>query len=41
MEDADLGQMSMFAVIPHVISVLDYSRGFGHSDLVEVGESDL
>jgi PPOX class probable F420-dependent enzyme len=28
-------------IVPEVISVLDYTRGFGHADLVEVGERDL
>lgn len=41
MKDADLAEMAMFAVVPRVISVLDYSLGFGHSDLVEVRPSDL
>jgi len=26
--------VSVFRVAPHVISVLDYSKGFGHTDLV-------
>ncbi|WP_018952882.1 pyridoxamine 5'-phosphate oxidase family protein [Thioalkalivibrio sulfidiphilus] len=28
----------IFRVTPTVISVLDYSKGFGHTDLVEVGD---
>jgi hypothetical protein len=27
--------------VPHVISVLDYSRGFGHADLVRVEAAEL
>ena len=27
-------QISIFRVVPKVISVLDYSKGFGHTDLV-------
>jgi nitroimidazol reductase NimA-like FMN-containing flavoprotein (pyridoxamine 5'-phosphate oxidase superfamily) len=39
--ESDIKQMAMFAVIPRLVSVLDYSLAFGHSDLVEVGPSDL
>lgn len=28
------GQVSLFRIQPSVVSVLDYSRGFGHADLV-------
>jgi nitroimidazol reductase NimA-like FMN-containing flavoprotein (pyridoxamine 5'-phosphate oxidase superfamily) len=28
------GQVAVFRVTPEVISVLDYSKGFGHTDLV-------
>ena len=28
------GEVSLFRVVPVVISVLDYSKGFGHTDLV-------
>ena len=31
----------MLRITPTVISVLDYSRGFGHSDLVDVSERDV
>ena len=41
MNEADIAQMAIYAVVPRVISVLDYSLGFGHSDLVEVEPSDL
>lgn len=27
-------QVALFRVVPEVISVLDYSKGFGHTDLV-------
>jgi PPOX class probable F420-dependent enzyme len=30
----DPGEVSIFRVTPTVISVLDYSKGFGHTDLV-------
>jgi hypothetical protein len=39
--ETNLAEMAMFAVAPHVVSVLDYGLGFGHADLVEVGSSDL
>lgn len=35
------GAVAWFRVRPEVISVLDYSRGFGHTDLVEVTAKDL
>jgi hypothetical protein len=31
-----MSQMTAFRLVPKVISVLDYSQGFGHSDLVQV-----
>ena len=33
---AELEQIVLFRVTPEVISVLDYRKGFGHTDLVEV-----
>ena len=30
-------EIAVYRVLPKVISVLDYSKGFGHSDLVTVG----
>jgi PPOX class probable F420-dependent enzyme len=32
----DVARLIVFRVTPSVISVLDYSKGFGHSDLVTV-----
>jgi hypothetical protein len=29
-------EIAVYRVVPKVISVLDYSKGFGHSDLVTV-----
>jgi len=34
----DLSQVRVFRIRPDVISVLDYTKGFAHTDLVEVGE---
>jgi len=28
-------------ITPEIVSIIDYSRGFGHSDLVRVSESDM
>jgi nitroimidazol reductase NimA-like FMN-containing flavoprotein (pyridoxamine 5'-phosphate oxidase superfamily) len=36
MDQMDMSQMTAFRLVPKVISVLDYSQGFGHSDLVQV-----
>jgi len=33
---SDASEMTIFRVTPQVISLLDYSKGFGHTDLVEV-----
>lgn len=30
-----------FRFMPEVVSILDYAKGFGHSDLVKVTDSDL
>ena len=32
----DMGPLAMFCITPNVVSVLDYSKGFGHTDLLEV-----
>ena len=39
--EPDLAQVAVYRVEPTVISVLDYSRGFGHSDLVYMNEPAL
>ena len=36
----DFSAMRLFLVVPEVISVLDYRKGFGHSDLVRITEAD-
>jgi nitroimidazol reductase NimA-like FMN-containing flavoprotein (pyridoxamine 5'-phosphate oxidase superfamily) len=36
----DLAEIQFFMVVPEVISVLDYHKGFGHSDIVTVAEAD-
>jgi general stress protein 26 len=37
----DYSEIAVMRAIPEVISVLDYSKGFGHTDLVEVEPGDL
>jgi general stress protein 26 len=32
----DMEQLVVFRIIPEIISVLDYRKGFGHTDLVKV-----
>ena len=32
----DMDQLVVFRITPEIISVLDYRKGFGHTDLVEV-----
>nr|QQZ49361.1 hypothetical protein JKL49_20380 [Phenylobacterium glaciei] len=32
------GEMKMFHLRPQVVSVLDYGKGFGHTDLVQIDE---
>src|SRR4029077_6453718 len=36
----DPSAMRLFLVVPEVISILDYRKGFGHSDLVTVSDAD-
>jgi nitroimidazol reductase NimA-like FMN-containing flavoprotein (pyridoxamine 5'-phosphate oxidase superfamily) len=31
----------MLRIVPAIISVLDYSKGFGHSDLIKIEEDEL
>ncbi|WP_084398525.1 pyridoxamine 5'-phosphate oxidase family protein [Henriciella aquimarina] len=41
MELAERGEAVFFRVIPTVMSVLDYSKGFGHTDMVRLDDSDI
>ena len=34
---AELEEIVLFRVTPELISLLDYRKGFGHTDLVKVG----
>ena len=33
--------MPLLRITPEVISLLDYSKGFGHTDLLKVSANDL
>jgi general stress protein 26 len=41
LSSADLRSTAFVRVVPKVISVLDYARGFGHTDLVRVPRRSL
>lgn len=34
-------EVALLRITPEIISVLDYSKGFGHTDLLRVSETDL
>ena len=38
---ADYRTVCVMRVVPEVISILDFSKGFGHTELVTVGQDDL
>lgn len=38
---AELGEFVVLKICPEVISVLDYTQGFGHSELVPVNDAEL
>jgi hypothetical protein len=37
----DPAAVPMLRITPEIVSILDYSQGFGHSDLVRVSDADL
>ena len=43
MDDAQMpmSEVATFKLRPTIVSVLDYAKGFGHSDLVEIGADDI
>ncbi len=41
MPKPDPALVPMLRITPEIVSVLDYTKGFGHADLVRVTESDL
>lgn len=40
MKDLDLADVAVFEVRPEVVSVLDYTKGFGHTDETPVAAAD-
>ncbi|MDW6024779.1 pyridoxamine 5'-phosphate oxidase family protein [Mesorhizobium sp. BAC0120] len=41
MQPPDASALKLFRVRPSLVSILDYSRGFGHTDLVAVNADDI
>jgi PPOX class probable F420-dependent enzyme len=41
MPPSDPAAVPMLRITPEVVSILDYSKGFGHTDLMRVTENDL
>jgi hypothetical protein len=41
MPKPDPAAVPMLRMTPEVVSILDYSKGFGHTDLVRVTQNDL
>lgn len=41
MEPKELDAIIFFKLLPQHISVLDYQKGFGHTDLVSVSAGDI
>ena len=39
--DPDPGSLAFLSIMPKVLSILDYSKGFGHTALVEVQAASL
>ena len=37
----DPAEVSLMRLMPEIVSILDYSQGFGHTDLVRVTDADL
>jgi nitroimidazol reductase NimA-like FMN-containing flavoprotein (pyridoxamine 5'-phosphate oxidase superfamily) len=41
MPQLDPAAVPTFRLTPEIVSVIDYSKGFGHSDLIKVTDNDL
>jgi len=41
MEQTDPGSVKLYRIRPTLVSILDYSKGFGHTDLVAIGADDI
>jgi len=37
----DVTSLAFVRIIPEIVSILDYSKGFGHTDLVRVSDEDV
>lgn len=37
----DPTEVALLRAVPEIVSILDYSKGFAHTDLVDVSDSDL
>ncbi len=37
----DTAEVPLMRLTPEIVSILDYAKGFGHTDLVRVSEADL
>ena len=33
-----MGELALFRIDPEVVSLLDYGKGFGHTETFEIGE---
>ena len=41
LEEVERGELAIYEVVPEVVSVLDYTLGFGHTDFAIVSEGDI
>lgn len=39
--ESEISMMAMMRATPEIVSVLDYSKGFGHTDLLRLEASDI
>jgi nitroimidazol reductase NimA-like FMN-containing flavoprotein (pyridoxamine 5'-phosphate oxidase superfamily) len=37
----DMNQSALFRALPEVVSIIDFSKGLGHSDIITVGAAEL
>ena len=37
----NMAEMALLRIVPEIVSILDYSKGFGHSDLVQLSKDDV
>jgi hypothetical protein len=41
MPPPDPAELPLLRITPQIVSLLDYSQGFGHTDLLQVTDNDL